>query len=471
MNPPFVKKFDFRGVYNKDIKNADAYYLGIAVSKVIPLKKVLIGWDTRDSSKHLALHFMTALSENHIEVVYMDKCPIDYVTAGANAFDFDLSVMFTGSHNPWTWTGLLMHTKGGDSVQGELVAKIIEAYYEAAKVLHDDTDIIDLAHFTNFYPELEAMYVKKLKELIPLDKIKPTRVLVDVGDGSGSRSLTLLESLIPQVTFTRIHDRNIYNGSSAHVADPSQIENMKELMEKLHHGGYDCGFAFDSDADRVLAVDEKGVYINGSLLGSALAASFVTLGLSHKIMGYSVDCGPSLPNTLSSLSATSEVALPVGRSLMRSMLRKGQLDFGVENVGHFYVKDFFMTDSGTFILAVILYWISLHGQLSLVNQKYPDGYREHFFIPVEPGKEDTGEHLHTVINQALTEKLTEKKIDVDGLRYEFYEDKKMVSWYAMRKSGYEQVEKYYFGSLDEKTFQQMHKSFQSLFESKRKTSA
>src|SRR5690242_16660158 len=105
MVPPFVKKFDFRGIYNKDITNADGYYLGLALAKVMPLKKVLIGWDTRDSSKHLAFHFMTAMVENNVRISYMDKCPIDYVTAGANAFDFDLSIMFTGSHNPWDWTG------------------------------------------------------------------------------------------------------------------------------------------------------------------------------------------------------------------------------------------------------------------------------------------------------------------------------------------------------------------------------
>lgn len=467
--PPFVKKFDFRGIYNEDIRAVDAYYVGLAVAKAIPLKKVLIGWDTRDSSKHLALHFMSALAEKKVEMVYMDKCPIDYVAAGAVAFDFDLSVMFTGSHNPWNWTGILMHTKGGDSLQGELVNKIIEYYYEADDIVHLDDEVVDITAYTNFYPELESVYVQKLKELIPLEKIKEQNVLVDVGDGSGSRSLTLLETLLPQVKFSRIHDRTIYNGSSAHIADPSQIGTMKELTDKMHHGAYDGGFAFDSDADRVLAVDEKGAYLNGSQLGSALAECFIKLGLSHKNMGYSVDCGPSLPNALHTFKQVNTASLPVGRSIIRTMLRDGSLDFGAENVGHFYVKDFFMTDSGVFALAAILYWMSENGPLSSLDKKYPDGNREHLFIPVEPTEGNTIEHLSAVINKRYEEKMTEEKIEVDGTRYEFSDDTKVVSWYAVRKSGYEQVEKYYFGSLEEEEFKFLHNTFEELFEKKRKT--
>ena len=466
MLPPFVKKFDFRGEYDKDIKNEDSYYLARAIQKVLPLKKVLLGWDTRPSSKNLAFHFINGLKDQEIEISYIDKCPIDYVTAGANAFDFDLSVMFTGSHNPQNWTGLLLHTKGGESVHGDLVTQIVNHFNEVFVQPYTYTDV-DLSVFRNFKDSIEETYGNKLKELIPLEQIKPFTVLVDVGDGSGSMSLTLLEKLLPQVKFTRLNDRQLYDTYSPHVADPSVIENMQELIQGIKNNTYSCGFAFDSDADRILAVDEKGDYLNGSVLGSAMIEALVSLNTHDKLFGYAVDCGSSLHNTVTQLnkiyaSKYSSEPIPVGRSIMRQMIRDGKIDFAVENVGHFYAKDFFMTDSGVYSLALILYWMSKNGPLSSLLQKNPDGERGQIFAPIAP---DTG--IQKQIEIALKDhfkQLEIKQIVVDGIRYEVFDGDVLYSWYAIRKSGYEQVEKYYFGSLDNANYNFLKATIQTALE-------
>ena len=466
MLPPFVKKFDFRGEYDKDIKNGDSYYLARAILKALPLKKVLLGWDTRPSSKNLAFHFINGLKDQNVEISYLDKCPIDYVTAGANAFDFDLSVMFTGSHNPQNWTGLLLHTKGGDSVQGDLVTQIVNHFNEVFVEPYTFEEI-DLTTYHDFKSTIEETYANKLKELIPLDQIKEFHVLVDVGDGSGSASLSLLERLLPQVKFTRINDRQLYDTYSPHVADPSVIENMQELIQEIKNGEYSCGFAFDSDADRVLAIDEKGTYLNGSILGSAMVETLVGLNTQDKLFGYAVDCGSSLHNTVTRLnkiyaSKYSSEPIPVGRSIMRQMIRNGKIDFAVENVGHFYAKDFFMTDSGAYSLALILYWMSKNGPLSSLLQKNPDGERGQIFAPVA-----SGDTVQKQIENAVKDhfnRLEIKQIVVDGIRYEVFKDGVLSSWYAIRKSGYEQIEKYYFGSLDNSEYNFLKTTIQTVLE-------
>lgn len=463
MIPSFVKKFDFRGEYGKEINDIDAYYLGLALNKTLSLRKVLIGWDTRRSSKNLAFNFLQALSNRNIEISYMDKCPIDYITSASFVFDFDLSVMFTGSHNPWTWTGLLMHTKGGESVQGDVVKKILNNYYECLKESYRNKNF-DLSEFKNLYNETERIYGKKIKYLIPLAQIKEMKVVVDLGDGSGSKSLSLLEKLLPQVKFIRINDRNVYDEESSHTADPSNVDNMKDLISTVESGQYDCGFAFDSDADRILAVDENGKYINGSLLGSAHISSFINSGNSDKLFGYAVDCGFSTHDCIYKLMHETKNKLfvkpiPIGRSIIRQMLREGKLNLGVENVGHFYSKDFFMTDSGVFSIAVVLYWISVNGPLSTLRMKYPDGLRGQIFLPVL--NESQIISLCNDINKLFDKKKFEK-IDVDGIRYEFYEGSYITTWYAIRKSGYEQITKCYFGSRDESKFEFLKEKFQKL---------
>lgn len=463
MVPPFVKKFDFRGVYGKDIQDSDAYYLGLALEKTIQLKKVLIGWDTRVSSKNLALQFINALKDKNIEICYLDKCPIDYVTSAACVFDYDLSVMFTGSHNPWTWTGLLMHTRGGDSVTGSLVDEIVQNYYTVNHTALAE-ELPNLSSLKDVYSETEKLVADKIKTLIPLSYIKPMNVLVDVGDGSGSQSLSLLETLLPQVTFTHMHDRMLYDEQSSHVADPSNRETMNELMQRVRIGSYACGVAFDSDSDRMLTVDENGEYMSGSLLGSAQIECFVRLGPSSTVFGYAVDCGPSIYNAVFSLRASSSKAitvkaLPVGRSIVRTMIRNGEVDFAVENVGHFYSKDYFKTDSGVFSLACILYWISTYGPLSMLNTKYPDGQRGQL------SSDSMTEELVTTIVSAINEKLKDKKmhkIEVDGERYEFFDKDRLISWYAIRKSGYEAITKMYFGSLDQEDFKFLSTTFNTL---------
>lgn len=452
MQPAFVKKFDFRGIYNKDIFDKDAYYLGLAIAQTIPLKKVLVGWDTRVSSKQLAMRFIQALQDKGIEICYLDTCPIDFVTAGAYAFDFDFSVMFTGSHNTWEWSGLLMHTKDGVSVEGETVTQIIKNYNEVSKDSYKEKQV-NLADHTNFLVRLQKVYKEKITSLIPLDTIKEMRVVVDLGDGSGSKSLDVLQKLLPQVTFERLNDRKLYNADSPHTADPSNIENMEQLMKKVRDERFDCGFAFDSDADRVLAVDETGNYINGSLIGSAMIDGLSKTQKNIKTFGYAVECGPAMSNTVSSLKKPDikVIPVPVGRSILRRMIREGHVDVGVENVGHFYVKDFFMTDSGAFSIVLTLYWMSLFGPLSLLRQKHPDGQRTQFHLPQVVDQEAQLESLVKEINPYFKE-YEQKKIDIDGIRYEFYKNGKLISWYAMRPSGYEKIEKYYFGSLDEKDY-------------------
>ncbi len=452
MTPPFVKKFDFRGVYNTDIFDKDAYYLGLAIIKVLNVKKVLIGWDTRVASKSLAMRFMKALSQHNVAISYLDMCSIDYVTAAANACDFDFSVMFTGSHNPWNWTGLLMHTRGGDSVQGAIVEEIIATYYEVQAETYNE-EAVDLSKFDNFYFEIEKVFSEKIHAIIPIHNIKKLSVAVDLGDGSGTTSLSLLEKLLPQVTFTRINDRKIYDAASSHTADPSDIANMQDLIGEMKKNHYDAGFAFDSDADRVLAVDETGEYMNGSICGSAMVDVFALLNSSNQKVGYAVDCGPALYNAVSSLTNRLFfiTPIPVGRSIIRQMIRDRKIDVGIENVGHFYLRDFFMTDSGAFSIVLILYWISMYGPLSGLTQKHPDGLRGQKFIELSPELEEKNTKLVEEIVSQYKEKVC-KKVIVDGVRYEIFNGDTMESWFAIRQSGYEKIKKYFWGSVKQEEF-------------------
>ena len=111
----------------------------------------------------------------------------------------------------------------------------------------------------------------------------------------------------------------------------------------------------------------------------------------------------------------------------------------------------FQTDSGAFSLIQVLFWISTHGPLSTLATKHPDGQRTQFILPKE-ADETSLEKLSHEINQKFVDR-AQKKIDVDGIRYEFYNGEKLMTWYAVRASGYEPIEKYYFGSLNDDDYE------------------
>jgi len=451
-NPPFVKKFDFRGIYGKDIFDRDAFYVGLALLEVLKPKKILLGWDTRPSSKQLAMSMIEALKDKGVEICYLDKVPIDYVTAASNACDFDLSVMFTGSHNTWEWTGMLVHIKGGRSLQGELVTKVVEKYKELESTITHKVSDAKLAEFNNFESEIEKIYSEKIASLIPLSEITSQKVIVDIGDGSGFKSLALLERLLPQVTFERICDRQLYNQDSKHTADPSEIKNMEHILSEMKDKDFSAGFVFDSDGDRVLAVDPDLNRLNGSVLASALIQCFSMLSLPDKKVGYAVECGPSFYNTVIDLNKTNKNVIemqpiPVGRSIVRGMVFDSKIDFGFENVGHFYVKDFFMTDSAIFVLACVLYWSSMNGSLSKLIRLHPDGSRFQASVKLSDETDSHNAQIEAEVIQKY-ENSDIQKITVDGVRLEILKDGYMSAWIAFRKSGYEAIEKYYSGALD-----------------------
>lgn len=452
-------KFDIRGKYGVDIFDKDSFFIAKAVQKLIPLQKILIGWDSRPISKNLALNFISGLENKvGIQIEYMPECPIEYVTVGANTYSYDFSVMFTGSHNPYDWTGLLMHTKGGSSVQGELMKNIISEY---EKLLDDEYNFQNpkLENYIDVTKSIENIYTDKIKKLVDIDSIKKFKIVVDCSDGTGSKCLTLFEKLFPQINVVRLNDRNLYDVNTAHIADPSNIECMKDLLKYMDNNlDTIIGFAFDSDADRILAIDDDGNYLNGSILGGIISNALRSIVKKDEFnLGYAVECGLSIKNANIENKGLNIYPIPVGRSVIREMLRKEKLDFGVENVGHFYYKDFFQTDSSIFSIILILLWLSKGNKFSQVLFDYPDGYRGQgtagLSSPLNLNKEKLIEEISSTYTNT-------KKYYVDGVRIEIYNGEKMTGWFSVRQSGYEKIIKYYYGSADKKEFQELNNILQ-----------
>jgi phosphomannomutase len=134
-----------------------------------------------------------------------------------------------------------------------------------------------------------------------------------------------------------------------HEANPLQVENLRDLQQAVVEHGADLGLAFDGDADRCFAVDEKG----GLVSPSALAA-IVSIREIERVKALGESNITVLHNLLTSkvveerikLAGATPVRTKVGHSLIKEEMAATNAVFGGEHSAHYYFRDFWGADNG-----------------------------------------------------------------------------------------------------------------------------
>jgi phosphoglucosamine mutase len=240
-----------RAVFDKDLLNI-AFRVGLAMGKT--RGNVVVGTDTRtsrDVMKHAVISGLLASGAACSDAGIVPTPTLAYITR-----EFDAGIMVTASHNPPEYNGVKLFNPDGSSydlVQQAQIEKYVKArsyrtapwgnikHGEAYRgAIENHIDII-LPHFT---------------------EKSGARVVVDAGCGAAAEvTPRLLEKLGYEVI--RL---NCYNsGFFPRVIEPAEA-NLQELCRLVKESGAQCGIAHDGDADRMMAVDEKGRFITGDVM-------------------------------------------------------------------------------------------------------------------------------------------------------------------------------------------------------------
>ncbi len=248
----------FRGEANVDLDPVHAFqigrYLGWYYSRDHKAK-IVIGKDTRRSSymyeNALAAGIVSSGADAYLLHVTTTPC-VAYITRSEG---FDCGVMISASHNPFYDNGIKLLNGEGEKMDDEL-QDAIEQYI--------DGQIPELPYATrdqigctvDFYSGRNR-YIGRLTAIADCPFENRT-IALDCANGS--------TWMIARAVFTAlgakvlvINDRpdgvNINRGcGSTHI---------EQLQEFVRESRVDCGFAFDGDGDRCLAVDERGEVVNG----------------------------------------------------------------------------------------------------------------------------------------------------------------------------------------------------------------
>ncbi|GAB1540403.1 phosphoglucosamine mutase [Scytonema sp. NUACC21] len=234
------------------------FWAGVVLrSQVSHPGPVLLGQDSRNSSDMLATALSAGLTAAGLEVWYLGLCPTPCVAFISSTSDAIGGVMISASHNPPEDNGIKIFGADGLKLPQALQAEI-EAGLRGLTpypVLRDRGQ-----HYSR--PDLVENYARALKK--PLHgsvNFQGMRIVLDLAWGA---AVGLAPSVFEELGAEVVCLHNQADGDRINVNCGST--HLDILQATVNEYQADLGFAFDGDADRVLAVDNTGRQVNGDYI-------------------------------------------------------------------------------------------------------------------------------------------------------------------------------------------------------------
>jgi phosphomannomutase len=349
---PFIKAYDVRGLVGSQLTDEVVTALAAAFVDEVELagKDVVVGHDMRDSSPGFAAAFAAGAQARGANVVSIGLCSTDesYFASGhLNA----AAAMFTASHNPATYNGIKFSRAGARGISFDTGLHGIRD--RATAFLAEG---IPAAAVSGHYREVDVLadYAGYLRALVDLSGIRPIKVVVDAGNGMGGLTVPAVLGEAAGLAKLPIEIVPLYfelDGSFPnHEANPLEPANLVDLQKAVIEHGADLGLAFDGDADRCFAVDEKGDAVNPSAVAAIVALREIRRVRALQPEGEIVVLHNLITSRIvqETIEAAGAVAVRtrVGHSLIKDKMAETGAIFGGEHSAHYYFRDFWGADNG-----------------------------------------------------------------------------------------------------------------------------
>ena len=344
------KAYDIRGVYGRDLCDADFYKIARAYAQFAGVGggRVVVARDCRKSSPALFAAFAKGLVDEGVTVldVGLASTPMSYFANGS--LKADGSVMITASHNTKEWNGCKLCKANAVPISGATGIKDIERLVAGMTGSEppNGQGRIEKVDVSAAYGE----HVRKFAHLA-----RPVHVAMDFANGMG-----IAESVAFKGQDKLTHDDlyGEYDGDFPnHDANPLERETLKDLQDliKANPGKYAFGVAFDGDADRAGFVDEKGEIIPMDFT-TALIAEDLLKSNPGAACFYDLRSTKMAEETIAE-SGGRPMMSRVGHSFIKEQMRQNDAIFAGELSGHYYFKANFTAESSsmaTYALANIV---------------------------------------------------------------------------------------------------------------------
>ncbi|MFN3910146.1 MAG: phosphoglucosamine mutase [Candidatus Anstonellaceae archaeon] len=398
-------------------------------------KKIVVGYDGRQTGQMLAKALSSSLLGSGVEVYYLGICPSPTLcnyTKKLNAF----GVNITASHNPLEYNGFKIFYKGKEAtkiLEKKIEAKFLSQKTKEVKNWKKAKKVLDVSW------EALKEHIKLLKKIFDFQKIKrkKIKVLVDCANLAGSYASTyVLESFGVEVIKKNcspqmVPDRGI---------EPNE-ENLKNILDGVEEE-FDFAIAHDGDADRTIILDENGKML-GLDIQLAIASEYELEKAKTKKIVSTIESSLLLTEIIKKKKAKLYLTAVGSRMIAQKMFQTGAV-FGGEPCGEYIYKGGVNSPDGLATAILFCEIFARRGSLAKLKNFYPSYPIKRLKIPANASEK-----------KILMKKIEknwpfETKIKIDGLRA--FED---WGWILVRPSGTEDyiritIETYKQRDLEEK---------------------
>ena len=324
MNPYIFREYDIRGVVEKDFTDDVVLSLGQGFGTWLKNRnatKISVSGDVRLTTPHLIEKFTEGVLSTGIDVIDLGilPTPVNYYSMYKLAIDG--AVQITGSHNPADMNGFKLSFKKG-SVYGEEIQNIRK--------------IIESGDFAsgNGKQENQEILEQYKKEIISKIKVKkPMKIVMDCGNGAACLAAPeIFKKLGIEVT-------ELYCDADGrfpnHHPDPTVEEYIQDMIIEVKKGSYDCGIAFDGDADRIGLIDNQGRIVWADYIMILFLDEIIKNG---ETVVFDVKCSQALEEAIIKKGGKPYM-YKTGHSLIKKKMQELDLPFAGEMSGHICFAD------------------------------------------------------------------------------------------------------------------------------------
>ncbi len=332
-----------RGVANSELTPELAFALGKAGAHVLSKSKgrptILIGTDTRISADMLESALAAGILAVGADVITVGVMPTPAVAYLVRHYKADAGVVISASHNPFEYNGIKFFNGEGfkldDAVEDE-IEDIIIRNIEVNKYITGD----QLGRHVIADEDAAQKYIDFLVASTPMD-LHGIKLVLDCANGASyAIAGKVYEALGADVVV--IGD----NPNGLNINDGCGSTHPERLCEMVVQEGAFMGMAYDGDADRLIAVDEKGRIIDGDKVICICAAMLKKEGrLKDDLVTATVMSNIGFHKHLESIGCKVEVTGVGDRYVLESMLKTGGV-IGGEQSGHIIFLDKTTTGDG-----------------------------------------------------------------------------------------------------------------------------
>ncbi len=330
------REYDIRGLYGKELNEKSVKAIGFCLGQTMlekGCKNVSVGYDARYSADELYRYLVSGLNKAGIQIynIGLVPTPLGYFSL-YEGMKFDANIMITGSHNPKDYNGFKI-TIGKESFFG---AELKEFSKEVYKHLEDEIE----ENLEAQKYDILSLYVDFMCEQFSFLKDFNYKFAIDCSNGAAG---VVIEPLVKALNLkAHIMFSNPDGQFPNHEPDPTEEKNLNAVKNFLNENQeYPLAFAFDGDADRMVALSKTHIFC-----GDELCYLFAKNIPNPRILG-EVKCSKNLFDEVAKFGTI--FMGKTGHSNIKKMMKEKDIDLAAEVSGHIFFKHrYFGYDDGIY---------------------------------------------------------------------------------------------------------------------------